>query len=196
MDSEESCGPPSAYISADQIVAWNIRFWRLEAKLTQGELGERVGLSGKNISDVERSAATDRRTFDAGTLVMYATALDIPVALLLFPPTDDGEQVRYIVKGDDGSEVSMADLARLLLPPADGNPAESQWLVRVGKMRDKYLLPDHGLDMSDLLEAQATMEDNRAMRKRLAGYRDALAALLVDIDQMSRALYDESQDLG
>jgi transcriptional regulator with XRE-family HTH domain len=59
-------------------VARNVRAERVFQKLTQVQLGERVGLSGGTISDIE----TGRRTLMADDLPLLCQGLGVPLAEL------------------------------------------------------------------------------------------------------------------
>ena len=63
-------------------VAENIRFERKKARLTQAELGARIGVSGSMIAQYESSAPYARRP-KWGTLEKLANAMEIPLARLL-----------------------------------------------------------------------------------------------------------------
>ena len=85
MDAPQQEGIPAVPVTADQIVALNLRHWRRAAGMTQEEAGARLGWSDKNLSAAERSwdADRDRRRFDAQTLTEMALALGVPVAAFL-----------------------------------------------------------------------------------------------------------------
>lgn len=106
MDEDErqqhgTCGYeslPAAALTADQVVAWNIRFWRQHAGITQKKLGELMGWTEGNMSAIERSAEEhrDKRRFDAQTIAKLAETLGVPVVAMLLPPDDDGQGRRYV----------------------------------------------------------------------------------------------------
>lgn len=172
----------------------NLRFWRLAAGLTQDELGQLTGLRPANISDAERSKVHGRRRFDASTIVMFATALGVPVTAFFLPPPDDGEHVRYVVATPDLQEHDMAGLARaaLLFPAA--SPAWPAWQARLSALWDKYLDAGRGFDLADVFGAgeTASREANLRLRDRLRGQRAALAQMIDDLDQAAAALDAEA----
>jgi transcriptional regulator with XRE-family HTH domain len=110
-------GLPAEDITIDQVVAWNMRHWRRSARMTQEELGERIGWSAGNISAAERSVEEhrDRRRFDAQTLAAIADALGIPIIALFLPPADDGSGKRYQWQAGGGKQRDMAYLMRLAM---------------------------------------------------------------------------------
>lgn len=111
-------GPPAERVTVDQLVALNIRHWRVVAGLTQAELGERLGWSAANVSAAERSVSDgrDRRRFDAQTLAEIALALGVPLAALFLPPPDDGERASYQFTAG-GRTWGMGDLMELIVMP-------------------------------------------------------------------------------
>lgn len=117
MDTSPN-GIPDEPVSIDQVVALNVRLWRIAAGLTQAELGERLGWSGAVVSAAERSVsdARDRRRFDAQTLAELSLALGVPAAALLLPPPDDGERVSYRFTAA-GRTWDMGDLMELVVMP-------------------------------------------------------------------------------
>lgn len=107
---------PAEDITIDQVVAWNIRYYRRARGMTQEELGERVGWSAANVSAAERSVEEhrDRRRFDAQTIAELAIALALPIAALFLPPDDDGQGKRYRWHNGDDSH-GMRDLMILVM---------------------------------------------------------------------------------
>ena len=78
----------AAAMTASQRVAWNMTRLRVEAGMTQTELGRRLGgWSTASVSAAERSAAGGRiRKFDADELALMAHIFGVGVSELLEPP--------------------------------------------------------------------------------------------------------------
>ena len=167
----------------DQVVAFNMRRWRLAAGLTQEGLGQRIGWTGANVSSAERSAdqGRDKRRFDAQLLVSLAAAMGVPVIALFLPPP-----------GSDSP--AMADLFRQILPDSLGDsPAMDAYREALAGAARDYL--DPGLDigliahLSDMTDKAARVnrtaqlladlrDFEREYRRRLrAGLRQQLAEL-------------------
>ncbi len=87
---------PGRRITPNQIVAWNLNYFRKVAELTQEEFGHLVGWSKAIVSAAERSWDSKRvRQFSADDIVRITTALGIPVIAMFLPPDDDGVNERY-----------------------------------------------------------------------------------------------------
>ncbi len=59
----------------------NLKYYRKKIKLTQEKLGEKVGLSGKHISNIERGVAFP----SPGAICSIADVLEVPFYLLFIP---------------------------------------------------------------------------------------------------------------
>ncbi|MEU3292986.1 helix-turn-helix transcriptional regulator [Streptomyces longwoodensis] len=102
-----SAGPasdlPVRHVTMNQVVAYNIAYFRNAEGLTQEELGKRLEkITGRRwskatISAAERSWDGSRiRTFDADDLVALSQALEVPVTALLLPPDEDGTVTDFV----------------------------------------------------------------------------------------------------
>lgn len=121
---------PRQQKTVNQIVAWNIAWYRNAAGLTQEELGELIGRGKRNVSADERSWDGDRtREFNAQELATLADALGIPIGALFLPPVDDEVTVRYEWRPYDGADhcLDMADLMAMIMPdsPSDSRAMEA-----------------------------------------------------------------------
>lgn len=201
MDSEKPAGDysglPGEHITIDQLVAANIRYWRRKAKLTQDELGERVGWSGANISAAELSAAADKdkRRFDAHTLVTFARALDIPVSALLLPPEDDGITKRYLFHAAPDECSPMSELVSLLISDPFGEDTEvaDAYRQRYNAAVLGYLDAERGAELA-AASGDLTSAESRAERlERIRWQREALAALVGDLDAIADAITDTGE---
>lgn len=130
---------PPRVVSANQLVAYNIAYWRQAKGMTQDELGTLLenytgrSWSKATVSAAERSWDGKRiRQFDADELIALCEALQVPLPALLTPPSDDGIKFRYGIVtspgtgGDEG--LPMRDLLGYLIHDAgddeDGNLGE------------------------------------------------------------------------
>ena len=86
---------PCEFKTVDQIVAWNIAWYRKAAGLTQERLGELLGgRSERNISADERSwDGGHTREFKAQDIAALSAAFGIPIGAFFLPPADDGINV-------------------------------------------------------------------------------------------------------
>ena len=112
---------PAVHKTADQIVAWNIAWYRKAAGLTQEELGEMIGRSKRNVSADERSwDGKHTREFNAQEITGLAVAFGIPVIAFFLPPEDDGIDVRYVIRppGAD-ADLGMDDLMSAAMHDTD-----------------------------------------------------------------------------
>lgn len=187
-------GLPGVHVSADQIVARNMRHWRRVAGLTQEELGERIGWTAANVSAVERSAdpGRDKRRLDAQAITGIAKALDLPIAALFLPPADDGIAVRYQFHADPHECSGMAELVSLLVsdPSEDDTPVMDAYRERYIAVLAAYLDPGRGEELAAYLGDLTTAEQRASRLERLRWQREALAAMVGDIDGMVDAITD------
>lgn len=94
---------PVRTVTMNQVVAYNIAYFRSSLSLTQEELGGRLErITGKRwskatMSAVERSWDGNRiRSFDADDLLALSQALEVPVTALFLPPEEDGTITDYV----------------------------------------------------------------------------------------------------
>ncbi len=90
-------------IDLNQVVSYNLKAARELRNLTQADLADRLEpLLGSRptqatISALERAWGSDRRReFDAQQLVVYATALDVPIAWFFLPPPGDFREIKGV----------------------------------------------------------------------------------------------------
>lgn len=98
---------PGRHITPNQLVSYNMAYFRKVARLTQAELAARLNAvkgDGKaewtnaSVSAAERSWDGKRiRQFDADALLSLATTLRVPVSAFFLPPEDDGVHERYLM---------------------------------------------------------------------------------------------------
>lgn len=176
MDSENGTGsnaPPGRYVTVNQVVAWNLAWYRRQAGLSQKELGQLTGRTNGAISDMERSWKDQRhREFNAQFLASAAELIGIPLTAFFLPPLDDAENGPYwftAADGECGEPLSMRDLMVLAMPDND---------ERTGVMdayRDRLITQtDHYLDeewAADVTRWQRMHEDRGTLARRAARLR-------------------------
>ena len=166
---------PVRYITVNQVVAWNLAWYRKQVGLTQAELGERIGWTNTAVSEAERSWDGRRtREFDAQTMAAIAAALGVPLMALLLPPEDDGVTARYTITLDDGTPQGMAGLMAVIMPDLDAETAVLEaYRARVRRAAEAYLAPDLATDIARLL---GVLDDKEFAAVTAARLRAALAA--------------------
>lgn len=191
--------PPQA-VTADQIVAINMRHWRRAGGMTQEELGRRLGWTAANVSAAERSSdpARETRRFNAETLIELALALSVPVTALLLPPPGDETESRYILKRSEGPSITMADFMELVVMP-DRDENEDEIRVMDGYRRrfndamKRYLAPDWASEAAGYLRKVRSAEDRREMAARLADREKDLLAAAAEMRELHQALAEDEE---
>jgi len=195
---DSSAELPAEHVTIDQLVALNVRYWRRKARLTQAELGERIGWSAPNVSAAELSAdpSKDKRRFDAHTLVALAMALDVPLIALFMPPPDDGIRVRYLFHAHEhGADCSdMAELFLFLMPEGTDAPVADEWRGYFAGAVSRYMDPGRGAEFITYLDEMTTAEQRAARLERISGQRQAILSLLSDLDQQASAI-ENAEDM-
>jgi transcriptional regulator with XRE-family HTH domain len=159
-----SGGLPEREVSINQLVAYNMNYFRKVADLTQEQLGERLGgWSGASVSAAERSWDGKRvRKFDADEVVNIALALGVPVIALLLPPADADTAVRYLLATEAAQPV-LTSLLPHIAPTYEDDTAQLsafwQRLMALGASR--YI------DPADLLLGRARTEAKGFLTKAL-----------------------------
>src|SRR5580704_18026639 len=92
LSSADRAPLPERTVTVNQLVAYNMAFYRKAAGLNQEELGVRLGgWSAASVSAAERSWDSGRvKKFDADEVAGIAAALGVPVIAGFLPPEDDG----------------------------------------------------------------------------------------------------------
>lgn len=151
-ENDTESGTPARLVTVNQVVAWNIAWYRREAGLTQQELAGLLGWPQNKVSEAERSRDGKRtREFDAQTLAGLSLALGVPVGAFFLPPLDDGKPARYVIRPpgqreDLGMEVLMTMLVsysdnpgaaaagyRRRLLGATGRYLDEDWMAEVAE---------------------------------------------------------------
>lgn len=189
MDQEDI---PAAEVTADQIVAANMRYWRRAAGLTQEEFGRRIGWKPANVSAAERSAddTRDRRRFDAQTLAELALALGLPIAALFLPPPGDGTEARYEIAASDGNRYAMADVMELLVMPDSGEESAlmDAYRARFGDAARTYLDPEWAGIVARWLKAAGSPAQAADQAARLRARRDDLLRAAAEFGSLADAI--------
>lgn len=191
---------PVREITVNQVIAWNLAWYRRQAGLKQADLGKRIGWTGSAVSEAERSWDGKRtREFDAHTIVTLAAALDLPVIALFLPPMDDGTDVRFAVTvtdGGDGEKWDMGDLMALVMPDSHvDTPVMAKYRMRLSFDIERYMDTGWAEDAARWLRPLEPREVREARVKRLRAQQytltDAAAELGELADQISAGLEDE-----
>jgi len=120
LPSADRAPLPERTVTVNQLVAYNLAFYRKVAGLTQEELGAPLGLSAASVSAAERSWDSSRvKKFDADEVASIAAALGVPVIALFLPPEDDGTAVRYVVHLPGSEPDRHHDFTAAVLPAYD-----------------------------------------------------------------------------
>lgn len=179
-DAEADSSAPRVLITVNQVVAWNIAWFRREAGMTQQELADRLGWPQNKVSEAERSVNGKRtREFDADTLAGLAIAFGVPINALLLPPLDDLRDSTYKVRPPGlGQDIDMAQLlgAALYGDPDDRSGSMEAYRLRILSAVGKY----HGDKWREIVAGWLiNAEGLDAMREcilRVRGDRDRLLA--------------------
>ena len=194
LEADDYSGLPGEHVTANQVVAYNVAYWRKAAGLTQEQLGERLGGWSKVIvSAAERSWDGKRvRQFTADDIVQLGRALGVPIAALFLPPEDDGITRRYLYHPPGDDCLGMWALFALLIsnPSNEDTPEMSRYRERYVEAMNRYVDPGRGDELADYLEDLTTTERLAERLERLRWQRGALAALVDDLDRLGDSLAD------
>jgi hypothetical protein len=126
-------GLPERRVTVNQLVAYNMAFFRKAAGLGQQDFGEPLGWSAASVSAAERSWESRRiKKFDADEIAQIAGALGVPLAALFLPPEDHGTAVRYVLRLPGSGLRDLGDLLPLALPaPGDDSAVMDAYRKRV-----------------------------------------------------------------
>lgn len=123
---DESAPPgadlPERAVTPNMLVAYNMTRWRQESGLTQDQLGILLGGWNKTaVSAAERSWDGKRvRQFDADLVTQLAVIFGIPIAGMFLPPSDEGQECRYVIDLDRGATMPMSDYFASYIAPDSG----------------------------------------------------------------------------
>ena len=190
----EADAPPARLVTVNQIVAWNIAWFRHEADLTQAELAGRLGWPQNKVSEAERSWSGKRtREFDAHTLVALALALRVPVNAFFLPPLDDGADVTYLIRPAGQPDLTMEDLVDISLPAGYAGSGEKDESV-LAAYRDRlinavgrYVGGDWAAEVARWFGHLAGPEVLAELAFRLRAQLSALLASAADLEMIAGA---------
>ena len=182
---------PEVRKTVDQIVAWNIAYFRRAAGLTQGELGELIGGRPKrSVSADERSwDGGHTREFNAQQIVALAVALGVPVVAFFLPPDDDGTAADYLFRPYEGhGDLRMADLMAYVVPDSDDDtPAMKAYRERFLTATRTYQNPSWTELMQEWFDRPGE-EEQRAEKLRIVqSYREVMLAVAGDFGEFINA---------
>ena len=188
------------WVTVDQIVAMNMRYWRRAAGLTQEGLGDLIGWSAANVSAAERSADDDRdrRRFDAGTLASLALALGVPLGALFLPPADDSPERQYrfpALPGDpDGdTELDMRQLLNFIVLPDSGENTVvmAAYRDRLGSVAASLLDDEGAREVARILSMVEDGERRAIRAERLRQRQAELLRTAAEIGDLADAIDGE-----
>jgi transcriptional regulator with XRE-family HTH domain len=195
-EQEHAGGVPAVAVTADQVVALNLRHWRREAGLTQEAAGKLLGWSADNVSSAERSwdGSRDRRRFDAQALAEIALALGVPLAALFLPPPGDGTEARYLLAAGGRSHAMGEVMALLVMPDNDDDtPVMDAYRARFNEAAARYLDPQWAAAAARRAGAGLSAQARDDIAARLADQRDGLLRAAQLLGELSGAIREGDQ---
>lgn len=191
---------PGRHVTMNQLVAYNLAYWRKVAGLTQEEFGERIGWSKAAVSAAERSWDGKRtREFDADLLIAIATELDLPLAALFLPPEDDGIDTRYIFHNRDHGDWchNMYDLISTIMsePSQDDSDAMNRYRDRYTTTINFYLGESAATELTQYAEDLTTEELIVDRLARARAQYEALRGIISDIDKLQEELSSRLREM-
>jgi transcriptional regulator with XRE-family HTH domain len=176
-------------VSINQVVAWNIAWYRRAAGLTQKQLGEALGWSAPSVSEAERSWDSGRtREFDAHTIAAFSLALGVPLLALFLPPGEESEPERYLFRAA-GAALDMGDLMALIMPDSgDDTPVMGAYRDRLRAAVTRYLDPSWAGEVARWLTEAAEPELRADRAARLRSERAMLLQIAGELGDIADAL--------
>lgn len=182
------------------LVACNLTRWRRACGMTQEQLGAELGGWTKTaVSAAERSWDGKRvRKFDADEIADLAGAFRVPIPALFLPPEDDGTDVRYVIRADDGGTLPMSEYFQLLMPDLNWEPetpAGVGYQQAVITATARYVgggaVEELAASVAELAAAEeiaGALKNARANREAIRGIYPVLEALLEENAMLQGAL--------
>jgi hypothetical protein len=202
-DAEPASGGfPARAVAVNQLVGFNMKWFRQAVGLTQEELGHRLGGWSKGVvSAAERSWDSQRvRQFDADEIVGIALALGVPVIALLLPPPGSGSTIDYaFIVGDE--RVSSDDLAQLVITDYQGETqAMKAFRERLDQIGGGWFLDSlrqeaarilmQARDASSQLLGDARDAADSLTRDASERHRQVMANLVLQYEALERRIFD------
>ena len=160
-------------MTANQLVAYNLRRARLKSDLTQDQAAQRLEpYLGKKwskavFSAAETSVTSGRvREFSADEILAFAAAFDLPVSWFFLPPHES--DLREAVSMGGTSQLTSAAVIDAAVPAASGGNELTERLVELAKALPTKELPN-------LEKRAAGALANRLSAALLASVGDVLA---------------------
>lgn len=147
---------PTRVITPNQLVAYNVAFYRNALGMTQEELAGHLtshtheAWSKATVSAAERSFYEGARVrqFDANDLMALSSALGVPLLGFFLPPTEDGESEEFRIAGSPSTPggVTTKRLVEILFrnPTQHAKRGVDSYLERVRQAFDRYFGDDAG----------------------------------------------------
>jgi transcriptional regulator with XRE-family HTH domain len=132
-------------LTPNQLVGLNMTYFRKAAKLTQEDLGERLGgWSAASVSAAERSWDGRRiRKFDADEIVSISAALGVPLVALFLPPEGDDSYVLDLGSANPPELPGLEALFSRVVPTyAGGTAAMTAYRRRLIAAMGRYMRPE------------------------------------------------------
>ncbi len=165
-------------VTINQVVAWNIAWYRRQAGLTQQQVADLLGWPHNKVSEAERSWDGKRtRQFDAQLLADLAAVFGIPIVAFFLPPLDDAAaDLRF--QAPDGEPRTMTDLMWLAMHDSDDqSPVLDAYRQRFRIQAQQYTDKGWPAEVERWFtlpgQAEAMADRAAALRARAAGARDA-----------------------
>lgn len=183
-------------VTINQVVGYNMSWYRKKAGLTQEDLGQRLGGWTKvAVSAAERSWDGKRiRKFDADELVAIARALGIPVPALFLPPDNAGTAVKYELAGSSGNlqATLLTDLLPYFLPTSgDESPVMAAFRNRLMALGAGFLTEaDRARRQAELITGDARARAESLERDAEGRHRQALGSLVQTREALERSIDD------
>lgn len=194
--------PPGVHKTVNEIVAWNLAYYRKAAGLKQEELGELIGgRSKRNVSADERSwDGGHTREFNAHEIVGLAAALGVPVGAFFLPPEDDGVTARYLIRPHDRDPdcLDMGDLMAMVMPDStEDSRAMDAYRRRLIAAVRQYMAPEWSDDlerwMADMTDKEIRAEEAEDMRADREALLRIAAKLGRAVDAYDRQAEEDGQ---
>jgi transcriptional regulator with XRE-family HTH domain len=188
---------PGEVKTVNQIVAWNIAYYRRAAGLTQEELGELIGGRGKRAMSADETSwgGGHTREFNASELAGLARALDVPIIAFFLPPEDDGVTVRYQYRPHDGAGLfDMGDLMSMVMPDSESESRTMDaYRRRLVAATGQYMGPSWTDDLDRWMTSMTPREIRAEEAEDLRADREALWRIAAKLSRMITA-YEKEDD--
>jgi transcriptional regulator with XRE-family HTH domain len=189
---------PGEHKTINQIVAWNIAYYRKAAGITQEELGELIGgRSKRNVSADERSwDGGHTREFNAHEITALAAALDVPIGGFFLPPEGDGATVRYLFHNQEqgGACLDMGDLMAMVMPDSESNSrAMDAYRRRLIAAVKQYMGQSWTEDLDMWMKTMTGPEIRAERAESLRADREALLSIAARLSKVIEA-YEKAED--